>query len=300
MNERELTKEVQNNNFVFIYQMGKVASTSLLNSINEYDYIARQTHFLGKKHLHEMLDHILIPGINDFFYYHNKGQLVENIENMRIINLLKKLNKKINIITLVRKVDDWFWSAITQQYEGLWPKYKRYARQKGLESSDRYEIIRLFYNDFFNFCIEHDISVGEYQESNRKIFRLREKLNNPDNNLFIDHLMILNGPLVWYDQFFNDTFDIDVYSKPLLNNNITLEVEEFKILLLKYENIKELIPDIGTFLNIDNFTLKQDNTSNVKQQYQVMNKVKHEFNPLLHKTFDLMQTKYMKHFYNEN
>jgi hypothetical protein len=300
MNERELSSEVQNNDFVFIYQMGKVASTSLLNSINAYDYIARQTHFLGKENLHEMLDHILIPGINDFFYYHNKGQLVENIENMRLMNLLKKLDKKIKIITLVRKADDWFWSAITQQYEGLWPKYKRYARNKCYEGDDHFEAIKIFYNDFIHFCMEHSISIGEHKESNRKIFRLREKLNDPDNNLFVEHLMILNGALVWHDKFFNDAFGIDVFSKPLKDDHIVLEDGSYHVLLLKYENIKALVPHIGTFLQIENFSLKQDNTSSVKKQYQVIQNIKQAFNPLLHQTFHINETKYMKHFYSED
>ena len=63
--------------YFVVYQYGKVASTSIVKSLNKInDVKAVQTHFLGMCEFIEVLDLVLDPYESEYFTYHRQGQLV--------------------------------------------------------------------------------------------------------------------------------------------------------------------------------------------------------------------------------
>lgn len=106
------------NTYAVVYQMGKVASTSLVATFNKVDGIeAVQCHFMGKDALAKILQNILEPGTSDYFFFHQRGQLIQNIDITRRVSTLRgdtDSATRLFVLSLARDPMAWFRSALTQ------------------------------------------------------------------------------------------------------------------------------------------------------------------------------------------
>lgn len=109
--------------FAVVYQFGKVASSSLVAYLNTLpDVEAVQSHFLGSEALASILGSCLVPELNDYFFYHQSGQLHHNLGITRRINRIiggYEPHTRLVVILAVREPLDWLRSAITQDLEGF-------------------------------------------------------------------------------------------------------------------------------------------------------------------------------------
>ena len=65
--------------YAVVYQMGKVASTSIVDTLGSFDHIeAVQSHFLGDKALVAVIPSITDPDISDYFFrnYESYGGMI--------------------------------------------------------------------------------------------------------------------------------------------------------------------------------------------------------------------------------
>ncbi len=111
--------------FIVVYQFGKVASTSLVATLNALPGVeAVQAHFLGRDNLKEMVDMIVDPGTSEYFHRHQVGQFVENAKTTRIIDFYRQgreTESDLSIISLCRDPFNWFRSSIIQDMAGYLP-----------------------------------------------------------------------------------------------------------------------------------------------------------------------------------
>jgi hypothetical protein len=107
-------------------------------------------------------------------------------------------------------------------------------------------------------------------------------------------------PLTWFDMEMKNSLNIDVYDYdfPKKEGYLYLAKESLELLIMKCE-----IPDstkehvLSDFLNINNFSLKRNNTAQNKDYYKVYQKFIKRIN-LPRSYIDMMcDSKYMNHFY---
>lgn len=110
---------------VIVYQYGKVASTSLVATLNALpDVEAVQAHFLGRTSLKEMVDLLIDPGTSDYFHKHQVGQFIENARTTRLIEAHRQGragDSELSVISLCRNPFEWFRSSIIQDMAGYRP-----------------------------------------------------------------------------------------------------------------------------------------------------------------------------------
>lgn len=111
--------------FIVVYQYGKVASTSLVATLNALpDVEAVQAHFLGRDSLRDMVSLIIDPATSDYFHRHQVGQFIENARTTRAVNAYRQgraRDSALAIVSLYRDPFEWFRSSILQDIAGYLP-----------------------------------------------------------------------------------------------------------------------------------------------------------------------------------
>ena len=121
--------------YAVVYQMGKVASTSLVATLDSLPGVtAVQSHFLGEALLQEILPSLVNPAQSDYFHAHQLGQFKLNIEVTRRINMILSGHRaeRLLILSLTRDPLDWFRSSLVQDMQGYAPDLLTYGARHGL------------------------------------------------------------------------------------------------------------------------------------------------------------------------
>lgn len=121
--------------YAVVYQFGKVASTSVVAALNLLpDVEAVQCHFMGKQALSQVLDSLFAPTMTDYFYFHQRGQLIENIDITRKVSQLRQpgtSEQNLLVLSMCRDPMDWFRSALTQDAAAHLDRMQDYLVQTG-------------------------------------------------------------------------------------------------------------------------------------------------------------------------
>jgi len=131
--------------YIVVYQMGKVASTSIVSTLNELqDISAVQCHFLGEKALAAIVPTITGANVPLYFFKHQLGQFIENIRITRRVNLIRaKLfgDERLVVISLARNPVEWARSGVVQDVEGYLPSFESLCKTKSLPCQTDAEIV---------------------------------------------------------------------------------------------------------------------------------------------------------------
>lgn len=248
---------------VFVYQMGKVASTSIVKALSETDFGKRiyHTHFLTKEGIDFFLtlkqktygDWQNIPAPSRYYIF----------QTIFLNQQLKKRNnnskKKLKIITLVR------------------------------------DPIAINVSGFFH---NQDLWLSDFSDEIVEDVEYHNKLKKR----FIDEYPH-EHPLTWFDRELKLVFGIDVFadSFPKSIGYKIYEGDSADVLLLKLESLDRCLSDaFKDFLNIDNFFLPKANTAREKV-YSTLYK-KFVANIQLPESYlkKMYNSKYIQHFYSES
>ena len=103
-----------------VYQYGKVASTSLVETLNSMRHVrAHQCHFFGVEAFQATIARLCNPHTNDYFFKHSLGQLTENVRAYREYHRTDRADgERFVVVTVAREPFDWFQSAVLQEIEG--------------------------------------------------------------------------------------------------------------------------------------------------------------------------------------
>ena len=128
---------------VIVYQYGKVASTSLVTTLNKMRGVsAHQCHFFGEDAFQATITRLCNPDINDYFFKHSLGQLAENLKAYRLYHRKDPPEgDRCIILTVAREPFDWFRSSLLQEIEGHVPALALSLRDRGMESMRTEQII---------------------------------------------------------------------------------------------------------------------------------------------------------------
>ncbi len=128
-----------------VYQFGKVASTSLVNTLKTVDGLdVHQSHFLGERALQQIVSIAISRETNGYFHQHLRGQLLTNVELTYRMNrvLAGHGAAKLKVLSLSREPLDWLRSGILQDIAGYRGDLLAYGQAAGVACEDEDESLQ--------------------------------------------------------------------------------------------------------------------------------------------------------------
>lgn len=249
----EKNRELRADNFVLVYQMGKVGSSSIEHTLGERK--------IPSYHIHTFDDH------EEFHMYHNKQDVKKffDFKNRAIYRLVLNQRKRIlqkreqiKIVTLVR---DPIATVLSRFFQDLHFQFIEGKR---------------------NEAIHNDMDVT-YQHL---------------ENCF-DNYINLNYFANWFDNELKRNFKIDVMGQQIDNTQpfFTFSNSQAEVLLIKCEKLSSLDQEIGHFLNVDNFELKNSNEAKNKWYSNIYQYFKQKYD--FSKLFYMYDLPLYQHVYSE-
>jgi len=128
---------------VIIYQYGKVASTSLTETLNRMSNVdAYQSHFFGEDAFRATITRLCNADTNDYFFEHSLGQLNENLKAYQLYHQKDRAGgDRCIVLTVAREPFDWFRSSFVQEIEGHIPALSLSLRDQNVDTISQAEIV---------------------------------------------------------------------------------------------------------------------------------------------------------------
>lgn len=268
----EQNLETKQNTFV-VYQFGKVASTSIVNSFNDCeDTIAYQSHFLGENMFRSSLDRLMSVDLDDYSYFHTEGQLIQNIRINRMINRFKvdnSLTQNLYFLSLSRDPIDYMRSVLIQdfvayyeQLKVLYPDlYKDLNNQEFVKSTVR--LLLESFIDLAKFCGGVDNvdqnSLSKYYKENRRIDAFKEKLEK-------QFMLIFLRPFNWFESHFSNFLGFRKENMEKIDDNIFYhKLNWCTVYIIRYEDLHKSMNQLLKLTNIsEGFQMQNKNISSDK------------------------------------
>lgn len=102
---------------VFVYQMGKCASSAIVQALRSAGLEAAHTHELGPALLTKRARMLTTRPVSEYVIDHGVGQLAQNIRFTNEILHQRAAGGRVRIITVARHPIDWYWSFLVQTFE---------------------------------------------------------------------------------------------------------------------------------------------------------------------------------------
>jgi hypothetical protein len=230
--------------YVVVYQIGKVASTSLVTTLNQVPGVeCVQSHFLGDCSLQEIIPTITGADVSEYFYEHQFGQFIANIEVTRKINLARagKLGKRLVVISLARDPVEWIRSSIVQDMEGYLPTFLAYAEACDNASEDEGELVaktmeRILTDFTAIFEAEGgiDATLRQINEERTAFLERHSALSSPE---LFGLLMVVLRPFDWFENHFERALGVRVADMEDKHGLKLKSESEARYYILRYEDL---------------------------------------------------------------
>jgi len=246
---------------VFVYQMGKCASTAIVEALQAAGLEAAHTHELGQAVLERRVRRLTASPVGPYVLEHGVGQLVRDIRLTSEILRRRAEGDRIRVITLARHPLDWYWSSLLQTFE---------ARKHDVLAADT---IAAFEDAWGRGAIDelsalHRIIVEAFVREiasgmqlaadalartaggplRERVLQARELIGR-DRRQTAGFGFKLFTPATWFGDRIEPLTGIDVLSRPLSAEGFCrITTEWCDLLLLAYERLAALEPVIGEFV----------------------------------------------------
>ena len=251
------------NELILIYQMGKVASSTIYKSLIKRSFNTLHFHHLTDKtssQLEYITKHSYVPV--DFIESILRGNLRSKFLLNRIFLNDSEHLKNIKIISIVREPVGYLISAFFQNYLFFY----NYFSDKS-EINEKYSIkilnpLKKYFLNYVNtylkiYTCNNFIDDDNYQ----KTWSITKRAD-------LRHFLLLcRWPLIWFDREMNSMFDFDIYNFKFDKSSgfNTYDINSTPKLVFKMEKFKDIAKkEIGSFVNDDKFEIINDNVSGEK------------------------------------
>lgn len=235
--------------YAVVYQMGKVASTSIVATLNEVEGIeAAQAHFLGEKALSAIVPQITSPETPDYFFEHSLGQFIENVRITRRMNLTRAggvPGKRLLVISLSRDPVEWIRSSVVQDIRGYLPILKSLCDSAQLTYATDAEAATAGLRYLIEKSCDLLSAFGgvdgflESQLGYSRRFAATIFENNPDNaRLF----MMFLRPANWFESHFQPALSIGLDEMACDDLVWHAEEDHACFAVVRYEDMSEALP----------------------------------------------------------
>ena len=258
--------------YAIVYQFGKVASTSIVATLDELDGItAVQCHFLGEAALKEVIPTITGAQVSPYFFKHQLGQFVENVRITRRMNRIRAgmRNERLLVISLARNPLDWIRSSIVQDIEGYLPVLKSLLNKQNIETTDDQDII---VKGLAHIITTMTLILNREGGVDACLERMQ---NNADavfeNSSFaadMDSRRIFNmtlRPFNWFEKHFQKALNVHPSQMKKVGGLHEFADQTTNYVVIRYEDLEQALPAYLKSNGMPTFTeLKQENTSGLK------------------------------------
>ncbi len=267
MSERDTTLTI-------VYQFGKVASTSLVNTLNaDATLEVHQSHFLGEHALQRIVPIAVDKSTNAYFHEHLRGQLLTNVELTYRMNrvLAGEGAEKLKVISLSREPVDWLRSGILQDIVGYRADLIEFARKTGCDSESEDVLLR----DGLTEALRR---IGNIIDDNGGVSAVLAEFHRVGGkamlapighgaDLIVRRLFFLAlRPLTWFDEHFRPCFGIGLENFSRDGSVWVARQPRADFVILRYEDIAEHFSSAISLLGLrDPGPLLNDNISETKR-----------------------------------
>lgn len=200
-----------------VYQFGKVASTSLVATLNRIENVeAVQCHFMGRTALAESLQRMVSPDVSDYFFEHQLGQFVQNVRLTRQMEgiLAGASGRRLIVISLSRDPNEWFRSSVVQDIEGYLPRFRSLLERLNVPYQDESAMVRLAMTRLmviYSRILERhggvDKVVPKLKNDPKSVFAGSAIENDVQCKMFF-YMML--RPFSWFKVHFEETLRIQI------------------------------------------------------------------------------------------
>lgn len=144
---------------VYVFQMGKVASTAIKNALLRRRIECYQPHFLSRDSFEQLIKCFEEVDMTDWAADHLSGQIAENLilynRLIKFRNKASRDNQQLKIITLTREPLDWYFSNFAQNFGEYKQDVASFVAETGniRISVEEEEKILLQIGDFLIACL---------------------------------------------------------------------------------------------------------------------------------------------------
>ena len=235
-----------NSCYAVVYQMGKVASSSLVHTLNAIEgFTAVQSHFLGRESFRELVSYLPNATLPEYFFEHQLGQLVSNLRTTRQMNLLRA-NPALGtllVISVTRDPFEWIRSVIVQDIEGFLPYFRRLGSAPGTEAIDDDTAVGIAIQKVLkstNEIVERhggfDALISRLRASKLSEFVADSALSDPD---YFQIFNVIITPLDWFQRHFEVALGLKVAELNSQDGMLQKTVGNASYFILRYERIDE-------------------------------------------------------------
>ena len=253
-----------NEDLILVYQMGKVASSTVYSSLIKRGFNTFHFHHLNDKtssQLEYIMKHSYAP--KNYIEEILRGNLRSKFfQNRFFLNDKEHLNK-IKIISITREPISYLISAFFQNYSSLYYYYYNKTNSIDKYSVKNLKSLKKYFLNYIDKYLEiysnsNSIDDDNYQE-------LWENIKDTDLKHF---LLLCRWPLIWFDREMNNIFDFDIFNFEFDKNSgfNVYNINGVSKLVFKIEKFKDIAKkQIGNFVNDNEFEIINDNISTEKE-----------------------------------
>lgn len=253
---------------VILLQMGKVASTAIATTLRSANVNVLQAHLASPHSLHRKMTLLFSPKIpNETADVLYQGFLQEFEVGFKLSRNNTNLEKgsKITILSPVRDPMTWYWSHFAEVFYHYKTQLKPFWIQAGLpkEYYDEEAAFIQLQKTMYSILSQTKLSLEDPED----LPQIVHEANRVDSSGIVGrHIDRFLFPLRWFKEEFLPATDVDVYQHPF-DKSVgmgSISTCSHSILLLRYEQLNELFPDVCRFLSIKPMKLRHANISNDK------------------------------------
>lgn len=237
----------QNPVLVIVYQFGKVASTSLVNTLKKDPALdVHQSHFLGESALKRIIPIAVGHTTNAYFHEHLRGQLMANVELTYRMNRVLRApeGEKLRVISLCREPLDWLRSGILQDIDGYRDDILRFTSEQECGGENQGERLRNGLAEILRRIAVIFDDLGGAETALKTYHEVGGKQLLPPkgyaSDLIVRRLFFLAlRPLAWFDEHFRSCFGFGLPEFAEQKGIWVAKRNRGEFVILRYEDIAE-------------------------------------------------------------
>ena len=259
------------NRDVLILQMGRVASMSIHRAMRERGYNAFHTHGISASVRQGTLHHLESTGRARYHAHPGdpiRGHLAA-VAHHELVEWYRQHHRRngerLRIITLTRDPATWIGSHLILLLHKTLPRVRRWYRihmKLGADTPiDDLAAMREFGAELGAVILQARPSRGS-AEAMAEVHRIvAARWPGDEDFARMAHSMVSCG--AWFEREITQGLGVDLLAQPGLAEHgfARCETDYAALMVLRFEDLKRLVPVLGEFLGIPNFALPHDNAT---------------------------------------
>lgn len=253
---------------VIVYQMGKVGSTAICQSLLAAGIPAAQSHFLGGAVLVKVLNSLLEPERTEAHIQGGIHQIGENLRLTRLVDAHRagQYDHPLKIVTLTRDPLSWYLSFLVQNHASYGPLIQVWAARNGHGQSPFPTQVEALHERLFELLGE---TPGMVEEPTFEAAIETARRTHPGRDGLVGELLLfLRMPIIWFWECMVPVTGIDPIREKGKAKGATLRFKSsgIELILIPFERLQESVPVLAEFAGLTRLELPRENVTTYKTE----------------------------------